>query len=238
MADRRAAPRRAGLSQERSRLTRQQLVRAALAIWTERGFERGVEETTVEEIVSAAGVTKGTFYFHFARKEVILLEMGWETAAVVNAEAERCLDAERDLDDSVNRVIRALARHVEAAPPAAVARAVTEFRRLADTELVGRGRADFGTGIEALMARGRATGRLPETTDTAELAQVLRALWMDSILDWAAGHSALTPALRRRTAVVLAGVVGVSPTEPGEPAGGSPNGPGTPPLRVAGARPA
>src|SRR6185369_9527256 len=55
--------RRAALLQERSRHTRRELVRAALALWNERGFERGVEETTVEEIARAAGVTKGTFYF-------------------------------------------------------------------------------------------------------------------------------------------------------------------------------
>ena len=137
--------------QERSRRTRQQLVRAALGIWGERGFERGLDETTVEEIVTAPGVTKGTFYFHFARKEEILLEMGWETAAIVNEEAHRCIRAGPDLDDSFARVIRALTRHVKAAPPAAVARAVAEFRRLADPELAGFGRADFGEGLEALL---------------------------------------------------------------------------------------
>jgi len=62
-----SGPRRSALLQERSRHTRRELVRAALALWNERGFERGVEETTVEEIARAAGVTKGTFYFHFAQ---------------------------------------------------------------------------------------------------------------------------------------------------------------------------
>src|SRR6202034_325826 len=100
MAEARTPRRRSGLHQERSRQTRQRLVRAALELWTERGFESGVEDTTVEEIVGAAGVTKGTFYFHFARKEEILLEMGWDTAAVVNEEARRCLKAGRSLDDS------------------------------------------------------------------------------------------------------------------------------------------
>ena len=71
-----ARPRRSGLVQERSRRTRQDLVDAALRLWTERGFEHGVADTTVEEIVREAGVTKGTFYFHFAHKEDILLELG------------------------------------------------------------------------------------------------------------------------------------------------------------------
>ena len=81
MPEPRPLRRRSGLLQERSRQTRQRLVRAALELWTVRGFETGIEDTTVEEISQAAGVTKGTFYFHFARKEEILLEMGWDTAA-------------------------------------------------------------------------------------------------------------------------------------------------------------
>jgi AcrR family transcriptional regulator len=76
-------------------------VRTAMRLWTERGFETGIEDTTVDEIVAAAGVTKGTFYFHFAHKEEILLELGYQTAAT----------------------------SVKAAPPAAVGRAMSEFMR-------------------------------------------------------------------------------------------------------------
>jgi len=36
----------------------------------------GVEATTVDSIVAAAGVSKGTFYVHFPRKEDLLLEYG------------------------------------------------------------------------------------------------------------------------------------------------------------------
>lgn len=36
----------------------------------------GVESTTVDAIVAAAGVSKGTFYLHFPRKEDLLLEYG------------------------------------------------------------------------------------------------------------------------------------------------------------------
>nr|MDT0665246.1 helix-turn-helix domain-containing protein [Micromonospora sp. DSM 115978] len=71
----RSAPRRSALLQTRSRDTRRRLIRAALELWNERGFENAFEETTAEEIARAAGVSKGTFYFHFAHKEDILLEM-------------------------------------------------------------------------------------------------------------------------------------------------------------------
>jgi AcrR family transcriptional regulator len=93
------ARRRAGLTQERSRDTRRRLVRTAMRLWTERGFETGIEDTTVDEIVQAAGVTKGTFYFHFAHKEEILLELGYQTASLLAEEGARCLSAGSSIAD-------------------------------------------------------------------------------------------------------------------------------------------
>jgi AcrR family transcriptional regulator len=206
MVEPRPLRRRSGLLQERSRQTRQRLVRAALDLWAERGFENGIEDTTVEEIVQAAGVTKGTFYFHFARKEEILLEMGWDTAAVANEEARRCLKAGRDLDDSLTRVIGVLGRHVRAAPPAAVGRAVAEFRRTQPNEQDAAGRVGFGHGFEALFARAQEEGELPSDIDAPEMAQMLQTLVMDSILDWSAGHSDLGASLRSRTTLLVAGL--------------------------------
>ena len=90
-----SGPRRSGLVQERSRRTRRALVDAALALWTERGFDDGIDDTTVEEIAQAAGVTKGTFYFHFAHKEDILLEIGWGTSEAMYKDTTKYLADER-----------------------------------------------------------------------------------------------------------------------------------------------
>jgi AcrR family transcriptional regulator len=206
MVENKPPRRRSGLLQERSRRTRQRLVRAALDIWAERGFETGIEQTTVDEIVQAAGVTKGTFYFHFSRKEEILLEMGWDTAALVNEECRRSIKAGRSIDDSLRRVTGVLARHVRAAPPVAVGRSVAEFRRTPLDELIATGRIGFGQGLEALFTRAREVGELPGDIEASEMSQMLQALMMDSILDWAAGHSELGAALRQRTALLLAGL--------------------------------
>ena len=51
-------PRRTALAQDRSKQTRRRLVRAAVLLWTERGFDHGVEETTVEEIARAARTSR------------------------------------------------------------------------------------------------------------------------------------------------------------------------------------
>jgi AcrR family transcriptional regulator len=206
MPETRTPRRRSGLHQERSRQTRQRLVRAALELWTERGFESGVEDTTVEEIVGAAGVTKGTFYFHFARKEEILLEMGWETAEIVNDEARRCLQAERGLEDSLFRVIDALTGRIRAAPPAAVARSIAEFRHASASKGPAVGRVGFGQGFELLFARAQQVGEPPLGIEPSEIARILQAMVMDSILDWAATYSDLRAALRLRASILVAGL--------------------------------
>src|SRR5882724_1346564 len=51
--------------------------RAALRDAANRLFiERGVDATTVDAICAAAGVSKGTFYLYFRRREDLLLEYG------------------------------------------------------------------------------------------------------------------------------------------------------------------
>jgi AcrR family transcriptional regulator len=207
MAEARTPRRRSGLHQERSRQTRQRLVRAALELWTERGFESGVEDTTVEEIVGRAGVTKGTFYFHFARKEEILLEMGWETAEIVNDEARRCVDAGRGLEDSLLRVIDALTGRIRAAPPAAVAKSIIEFRHVPSSGVpAGARRVGFYQGFELVFARAQEVGELPLGIEPSEIARILQALVMDSILDWTSTYSDLRAALRLRALILIAGL--------------------------------
>ena len=105
-------PRRSALLQERSRHTRRQLVRAAITLWTDRGFESGIEDTTVEEIAREAGVTKGTFYFHFAHKEDILLEIGWATAEAMLTEAEGAMRRGRTTSQVVDGILSSLARRI------------------------------------------------------------------------------------------------------------------------------
>jgi AcrR family transcriptional regulator len=197
-------PRRSSLVQERSRRTRQQLVNAAVKLWTERGFEHGVESTTVEEIARTAGVTKGTFYFHFAHKEDVLLEMSLTTGDAVNEVAKRAAESGASIDDVVIKSFTEMARRTERLPRAAIARTIREFykypTRARELSMTRRLFPD-------LFAAAQARGELPPDIDPADLADMMNALMITAVEGWVHGfHEKLGPELTYRARVLFAGV--------------------------------
>ena len=77
--------------------TRERILGAAVAEFKQSGMA-GAE---VSEIVSAAGVAHGTFYFHFPTKEHVLLEVERREEARIATEFARFLEESRDLADAL-----------------------------------------------------------------------------------------------------------------------------------------
>ena len=81
--------------------TRQRILGAAIV-----EFKRsGMAGADVGEIVSAAGVAHGTFYFHFPTKEHVLLELEWREEARIAGAFTRFLDNDRDLAAALRQVV-------------------------------------------------------------------------------------------------------------------------------------
>ena len=197
-------PRRSSLVQERSRRTRQQLVNAAVKLWTERGFENGVETTTVEEIARAAGVTKGTFYFHFAHKEDVLLEMSIRTGDASNEVAKRAAEAGATIDEILEVSFNEMARRTEGLPRAAIARTIQEFYKYPTrARELSMSRRFWPEEI----AKAQARGELPTDIDPEDLSDMVNALMITAVEGWVHGaHDSLGPELTYRSRVLLAGV--------------------------------
>jgi AcrR family transcriptional regulator len=202
------APRRSGLTQARSRETRRKLIRTALQLWNDRGFETAFEETTAEEIARAAGVSKGTFYFHFAHKEDILLEMPWVTAELMLDEAQLAMQWGEETLDLIEQLMASLARRVSQAPRAAVLRVTGHWSRLSHSGATLEKTQGFGMAFEAVARYAIDRGDLPAEVDVQEVAALLQAATMDTLVGWAATTqtpSALRRRLCRRADVVLRG---------------------------------
>jgi AcrR family transcriptional regulator len=71
-------------------------------------LSQGMRKISVDDITRAAGVAKGTFYQHFASKEMFLYELVWDFHKHIFAQAEQMLVNSGDLQANARRVIAGL----------------------------------------------------------------------------------------------------------------------------------
>ncbi len=84
---------------------RPERTRAALIAAGRRLFsQRPIDAVTVDDLVRAAGVGKGSFYNHFSDREALARAISGEIRAAVEAAVDR---ANADIDDPARRVARA-----------------------------------------------------------------------------------------------------------------------------------
>jgi AcrR family transcriptional regulator len=196
--------RRSTLAQDRSRRTRDALIDAATALWNERGYEMGFDSTTVEEIVRAAGVTKGTFYFHFAGKVDVLLQLNAEVEEAMAEEARRSIEVGDGLDVALHRAAVVLDEQSRSRPRAALAHILREYHR---DPLLARERSTFRQLLPALFAEARRRGDLPAGVDPERMATLAAAIIHSACEAWADGRSPrLLDDLLYGLDVLLAGV--------------------------------
>jgi AcrR family transcriptional regulator len=190
------------LRQPRAVRTRNQLIATAIRLCRTKDFD----DITVDAIVEAAGVSKGTFFYHFRRKEDLLVDLGWATVDRVGEEAEAAYAEGGDLDEALAVGIAGLARRITAMPRGAVGRTIKEFafERPAARSSVS-GRHAFMSG---LFHAAQDAGDIPAGIDVDELADVLNHVIIQTILHSVTGRTdePLEPMLTRRARLVLYGI--------------------------------
>jgi AcrR family transcriptional regulator len=192
------------LAQDRSRRTRDALIEAATHLWSERGYDGGFDTTTVEEIARAAGVTKGTFYFHFASKVDILLQLNAAVEEAMAEEARRAIDVGAGLDVALRHAAAVLDEQSRRRPRAALAHILREYHQ--DPRLT-RERSAFRQLLPVLFEDARARGELPADTDPERVAALAAAMIYSACEAWADGRSPrLLDDLEYGLNVLLAGV--------------------------------
>lgn len=192
----------------RSRETRRALIRAALRLWGDGDFDDAYEASTGADIARAAGVSKGTFYFHFASKEEILLEMSSATAQAMIDQVEAGVRRDVPLRSLSEEIMTSMAERVLRAPKAVAVRAGSlGFSARAGTVTLKGPR--LGTAFESLVRYGKERGELSAELDVEESAAMLSAVTGEAIVRWGSGGrsaSWLRQALRDRVDIVLRGL--------------------------------
>ena len=150
--------------------TRRSLVAAARQLFGDQGYAA----TSVDEIVRAAGVTKGALYHHFRDKDDLFRAVVEQVKVdVTGAAAERFFD-DQDADDEMARVRRLCTSLIEAHLDPAVQRiTVMDARSVFDAAT----RRELETRYEVSLLRGafRSAMRVGaiEQQDIATLAPVM-----------------------------------------------------------------
>src|SRR5262245_13147404 len=89
--------------------TRAALIELGRTMFGEKGFA----ETSVEEIVAAAGVTKGAFYHHFSGKEDLFREVYEQVEREVTDQVAPSFTADDAWDSLVGGCLATLDAHLE-----------------------------------------------------------------------------------------------------------------------------
>jgi AcrR family transcriptional regulator len=74
---------------------------------------KGLKKTSLEDITSAAGIAKSTFYVFFESKEALFLEVLAEDGPAVTAKMQSELDDAANARDGIARLLRAIVRELE-----------------------------------------------------------------------------------------------------------------------------
>jgi AcrR family transcriptional regulator len=89
-------------SKTKSEETRERILRAALEMFHDRGFE----STTMREIAARAGVATGAAYYYFASKDAIVLAFYDQARKDMEPLLEKALTETTDLRERLNKIIR------------------------------------------------------------------------------------------------------------------------------------
>ncbi|MCI5148453.1 MAG: TetR/AcrR family transcriptional regulator [Candidatus Electrothrix sp. MAN1_4] len=87
----------AGLREQKKKATRAAIMKAAITLFGERGYER----TSVSALAKAAGIGKGTIYSYFSSKNEILLAFCEEELAFIYNEIKNKLDPDASLAEKM-----------------------------------------------------------------------------------------------------------------------------------------
>ena len=158
--------RRAEIGREKRARTRAQIVEAGATLLA----ERPLEALTVDAVVDAAGVAKGTFYYHFQSMEELAAAVGEKLGESFD---ELLAPARLGLRDPIARLSFAFTQFLEkATADPAWARLVVQSAQ-APTEFARSVRVHLKTDLSEARAQGRLT-----VQDVELAADIVLGIWL------------------------------------------------------------
>jgi len=170
--------RRPGPSPQRTERTRSAIREAANRLF----LERGVDAATVDAICAAAGISKGTFYLYFHRKEDLLVEYGLQRLRLWRDMLPDLIASKRTFREAVDAILDALVRE-----------------KSWGREVAGRALLEMGTSweglpvaaphklIEPLVELAQARGEVRRDIPSDALSHFILRSILGALRDWGLG---------------------------------------------------
>ncbi|MCK4177168.1 TetR/AcrR family transcriptional regulator [Aciditerrimonas ferrireducens] len=151
------------------------MAEAALALFCERGYHA----VTVDDIVQAAGVTKGAFYYYFADKEDLATDLWRRSWRRLADAAAGSLREDLGLAENLKRSLRAM---LDALSGLGEARFfLRDAWVLPSVEVAGRvDQEEAGSLLGSLLAEAQARGEL--TVEATAATKVLLGAFAEGVL--------------------------------------------------------
>jgi AcrR family transcriptional regulator len=131
---------------------KQKIIKTSIRIFDEKGFS----ETSIQDIVDAIGVTKGTFYYYFKSKEEILRDIHIEYIDTILKQQKKILsDSTTDCKTKLFNIVLMLIKHIRIGGQAARI-FFREKRNLSESsvEEIMKKRDQFRLNVERLIEKG------------------------------------------------------------------------------------
>src|SRR5256714_2513804 len=207
-----------GRRQRRSAETRERLFRAALKLFTEKGFA----ETTVEDITNAADVGKGTFFNYFPSKEHILIAF----SEMQLGKLQQAVENLRHNQEPMPAFLRAMSVRMTEEPARApdVVRAIllANLSSSSVRQIMRENHARAHALLTQLVQVAQDRGEFRRDLPASELAHVFRQTVFGTLLMWSVSGDASLPERIHTALTVL--WMGLAPRDSGpdtSPAGSS-----------------
>jgi AcrR family transcriptional regulator len=168
----------AGIREQKKNETRKAIINAAVCLFA----EKGVEQTSMEELARAAGIGKATIYGYFATKNEIFLAYCEEEVAYAFSILEKKQDEDAPLTEQLVGLLIGQLTYVTAN---------REFGRLFAREMMFPGDLtamasrdidlQYMTRLMEVLGRGQSRGELPVDCDLLLMMGHLHALYLFSL---------------------------------------------------------
>ncbi|MEO8297783.1 MAG: TetR/AcrR family transcriptional regulator [Burkholderiales bacterium] len=179
-----AAPNRRTKREQRDESV-DKLLSAARSLFVKKGYRA----TTLEQVASAAGLTKGAVYFHFGAKEAVLVQLLAAVEAQLIAPALDILKSPGS--PAFDKFGQFLRMHGEMGVTKQedmllLISMSIEFAEQEGTaaEAIKRMYNSLHSAIEALIKRGQASGEFRRDAPAAELSSIVIATHDGAFLEW------------------------------------------------------